>query len=114
MLTRRTGDSILIGHDVVVTVLEVRADQVRIGINAPREVQVHREEVFREIARENAAAVSSADRADQLRRRLGSVPRQPRDASRPRPLPGRRFASPPGGQPDPARPAPPTAPPRHS
>lgn len=46
VLTRRTNQSIMIGHDVVVTVLEVRGEQVRLGIQAPREVDVHREEVF--------------------------------------------------------------------
>lgn len=47
VLTRRANQSIMIGDDVVVTVLEVRGDQVRLGIVAPREVDVHREEVFR-------------------------------------------------------------------
>ena len=46
VLTRRTNQSIMIGRDVVVTVLEVRGEQVRLGIEAPREVDVHREEVF--------------------------------------------------------------------
>ena len=49
VLTRRRDESIVIGQDVRVTVLDVRGDQVRIGIDAPRGVQVHREEVFREI-----------------------------------------------------------------
>ena len=46
VLTRRANQSIMIGHDIVVTVLEVRGDQVRLGIKAPREIDVHREEVF--------------------------------------------------------------------
>lgn len=50
----------MIGHDVVVTVLEVRGDQVRIGIDAPRSVQVHREEIFKQVVAENTAAVKSA------------------------------------------------------
>lgn len=58
----------MIGPDVVVTVLEVRADQVRIGIEAPRSVQVHREEVFRQLAEANTDAVRSAE---QLRRTGG-------------------------------------------
>lgn len=49
VLTRRVSQSIVIGKDVVVTVLEVRGDQVRIGVTAPREVDVHREEVFLEL-----------------------------------------------------------------
>jgi len=47
VLTRRANQSIMIGHEVVVTVLEVRGDQVRLGIDAPRAVSVHREEVYR-------------------------------------------------------------------
>lgn len=46
VLTRRSNQSIMIGKDIVVTVLEVRGEQVRIGIQAPRDVEVHREEVF--------------------------------------------------------------------
>lgn len=47
VLTRRVNQSIMIGDNVVVTVLEVRGDQVRLGIVAPREIDVHREEVYR-------------------------------------------------------------------
>ena len=59
VLTRRPGETIRIGTDVTVTVLEVRGDQIRIGIDAPRSVKVHREEVFQEIERTNAEAVAS-------------------------------------------------------
>lgn len=58
VLTRRANQSIMIGADVVITVLEVRGDQVRIGIDAPRSVSVHREEVFRELEAANRAAAS--------------------------------------------------------
>lgn len=58
VLTRRANQSIMIGHDIVVTVLEVRGDQVRLGIRAPREVMVHREEVYAEIQREMRQAAS--------------------------------------------------------
>jgi len=61
VLTRRANQSIVIGHDVVVTVLEVRGDQVRLGIRAPREVTVHREEVYAEIQRENRQAAMRPD-----------------------------------------------------
>lgn len=71
VLTRRAGESIVIGNSVVVTVLEARGDQIRLGIEAPREVQVHREEVYRQVERENAAAVASAERASAL---LGKRP----------------------------------------
>ena len=60
VLTRRANQSIMIGADVVVTVLEVRGDQVRIGIDAPRSISVHREEVFRELEAANRAAASPA------------------------------------------------------
>lgn len=67
VLTRRANQSIVVGRDVVITVLEIRGDQVRLGINAPREVAVHREEVFAEIQRENRnAAAVSADAAALL------------------------------------------------
>lgn len=58
VLTRHVHQSIVIGHDVVVTVLEVRGDQVRLGITAPKEIQVHREEVF--------AAVTAANRQSAI------------------------------------------------
>ena len=58
VLTRRAGQSIVIGHDITVTVLDVRGDQVRLGINAPRTVDVHREEVFLELQRANRSAAS--------------------------------------------------------
>jgi len=61
VLTRRVGESIVIGNDVVVTVLEVRGEVVRVGIDAPREVAVHRQEVFDEVAAANRAAASPQD-----------------------------------------------------
>ncbi len=52
ILTRRVGESIMIGEEVVVTVLGVKGNQVRIGVNAPKEVSVHREEIYERIKRE--------------------------------------------------------------
>jgi carbon storage regulator len=49
ILTRRIGETLMIGDRVTVTVLEVKGNQVRLGINAPKEVAVHREEVFERI-----------------------------------------------------------------
>ena len=49
ILTRRVGESVVIGEDVTVTVLGVKGNQVRIGINAPKHVSVHREEIFERI-----------------------------------------------------------------
>ena len=63
VLSRRPGESVMVGHDVVITVLEVRGDVVRVGIAAPREVQVHREEVHRELQAANVKAAAAADDA---------------------------------------------------
>ena len=54
ILTRRVGESIMIGDDVIVTVLGVRVNQVRIGIDAPKEIAVHREEVYERIRKEES------------------------------------------------------------
>ena len=64
VLTRRANQSIMIGDDIVVTVLDVRGDQVRIGIKAPRSVGVHREEVFVALQRDGGRGGSSPDRSD--------------------------------------------------
>lgn len=56
ILTRRIGESVMIGQDISVTVLEVRGTQVRVGITAPKEIQVHREEIVRRIEREGFRA----------------------------------------------------------
>jgi carbon storage regulator len=63
VLSRHAGESITIGDDVVVTVLEVRGDVVRVGIDAPRSVRVHRQEVYRELQEANRAAAQADDSA---------------------------------------------------
>ncbi|OJF11825.1 carbon storage regulator CsrA [Couchioplanes caeruleus] len=63
VLTRKAGESVMIGDDVVVTVLEARGDVIRIGIQAPRDVQVHREEVYQELRNANREAASPTDAA---------------------------------------------------
>jgi carbon storage regulator len=52
ILTRRVGETLMIGNNVTVTVLGVKGNQVRIGVNAPKDVAVHREEIFERIKRE--------------------------------------------------------------
>lgn len=71
VLSRRVNESIVIGGNVTVTVLEVKGDHVRIGIDAPREISVHRQEVAAQIMRANREA-SGATGAD-----LRLLPRRP-------------------------------------
>jgi carbon storage regulator len=52
ILTRRVGETVMIGNEVTVTVLGVKGNQVRIGVNAPKDVAVHREEIYERIKRE--------------------------------------------------------------
>ena len=61
VLTRRLNQSIKIGDDIEITVIEVRGDQVRLGVTAPRDVSVHRNEVYLQIQQENRAASASPD-----------------------------------------------------
>lgn len=54
ILTRRVGETLMVGDDVTVTVLGVKGNQVRIGVNAPKEVAVHREEIYQRIQKEKS------------------------------------------------------------
>jgi carbon storage regulator len=63
VLTRRPGESIVVGQNIIITVIEIKGGQVRIGIDAPREVQVHREEVYEQVRQENIAAIASSEEA---------------------------------------------------
>ncbi|MCU4185047.1 carbon storage regulator CsrA [Acidiferrimicrobium sp. IK] len=74
VLTRSANQSIVIGHDIVLTVLEVRGDQVRIGIDAPREIQVHRMEVFQALQEANRQAAESAGDLDALQQLAAKAP----------------------------------------
>lgn len=65
ILTRRVGETLMIGNDVTVTVLGVKGNQVRIGVNAPKDVAVHREEIFERIKREEDGTKPAPDAADE-------------------------------------------------
>ena len=58
ILTRRIGESLIIGNNVVMTVLGVKGNQVRIGVNAPKEISVHREEIYERIQKEKSGSFS--------------------------------------------------------
>jgi carbon storage regulator len=72
ILTRRVGESLVVGDDVILTVLGVKGNQVRIGVNAPKEIPVHREEIYARIQQEkgtapkSSTAMHSDDHADPL------------------------------------------------
>lgn len=89
VLTRRKDQRIVIGDDIVVTVLEVKGDSVRLGVEAPRSVQVHREEVYRSLVEANRQAVLPPTP-------LTGLPSAARPAARVRPgPPGRPVPRPP-------------------
>jgi carbon storage regulator len=93
VLTRRPHQSIHIGDDIVVTVLEVKGDQIRIGISAPRDVQVHREEVLQALTQANRSAVLPAGAGAVPVPSLPPRPAPPAGQSagqHPRPVPGPR------------------------
>lgn len=54
ILTRRVGESLMVGDEIIVTVLGIKGNQVRLGVNAPKEVAVHREEIYQRIQREKS------------------------------------------------------------
>ena len=64
ILTRRAGETVMIGSDVTITVLGVKGNQVRIGINAPKDVAVHREEIYERIQSEQAAEGGESKEAE--------------------------------------------------
>jgi carbon storage regulator len=61
ILTRRVGETVIIGNDVDVTVLGVKGNQVRLGVKAPRDVTVHREEIYQRICREQQNGNGAAE-----------------------------------------------------
>lgn len=68
VLSRRKGEAVIIGDGIKVTVIDVKGDQIRLGIDAPRTISVHREEVYEQVVAENAAAAQTADPTSPLLR----------------------------------------------
>lgn len=87
VLSRHRDESIMIGDDVVVTIVDIRGDKVRLGIEAPQSIPVHRQEVYEAIQRENRRA-SQTDPDATRDVRPAQEPRQPRD-----PRPTRRDSN---------------------
>jgi len=65
ILTRRVGETVMIGDDVTITVLGVKGNQVRVGINAPKSVAVHREEIYERIKREQQSSEAPENKASE-------------------------------------------------
>jgi len=65
ILTRRVGETLMVGDEVTVTVLGVKGNQVRIGVNAPREIAVHREEIYERIKAEHAEGQDQEDEHEE-------------------------------------------------
>jgi carbon storage regulator len=65
ILTRRIGESIIIGDNVVITVLGVKGSQIRLGIDAPREISVHREEIYQRILEEKGSTSGEGEKSDK-------------------------------------------------
>ncbi|MGC6448578.1 MAG: carbon storage regulator CsrA [Rubripirellula sp.] len=66
VLSRHRDESIMIGDDVVITIVDIRGDKVRLGIKAPQEIPVHREEVYDAIKRENDGKSQATRNPDQV------------------------------------------------
>jgi len=95
VLTRKRDESIIIGDNIRIVVVDVRGDQVKLGIDAPRNISVHREEVYLEIQEENRRAAlrgaQGIDALDALLRR----PQAHTESGEPNPAPGKERSRPP-------------------
>jgi len=70
VLTRRIGESIIIGHNIKVMVTDIQGNQVRLGIEAPTEIPVHRGEIYERIREQNEKALQTAKEANELLAKL--------------------------------------------
>ena len=76
VLTRKSGESIRIGEGIVVTILDGNGNQVKVGISAPRELSIHREEVYQRIKEENLASAAAGESATEtLMRAAQNLPK---------------------------------------
>lgn len=66
VLTRKAGESIIIGDGIEITVIETKGDQIKLGIKAPKEVDIHRKEIYESIQQANQQAVSQSINIDQF------------------------------------------------
>lgn len=74
IITRRPGERIILGEDVVLTVMEVKGQTVRIGIEAPRDFSIYREEIWEDVKRENEAAAATGLTPSELKLTLEARP----------------------------------------
>jgi carbon storage regulator len=66
-LSRKKGESLVVNNNIEITVLDIRGDQIKIGISAPKEVPIYRKEIYLEIQKANSASVS-AEQVDELKK----------------------------------------------
>jgi carbon storage regulator len=106
VLSRRVGESLVIGDEITITVLEFRGDVIRIGVDAPRHIQVRRQELLVELAETNRAAASPAAGAVAgLSRLVSGADKGPHDVAVPAEQPAEQPTARPGPRPGP-RPVP--------
>lgn len=65
-LSRKSGESIVIGKDIKISILEIKGDQIKIGIDAPKNVTIYREEIFKQIEEENKEAMKQNNAKESL------------------------------------------------
>ncbi|MBP5250085.1 MAG: carbon storage regulator CsrA [Lachnospiraceae bacterium] len=70
-LSRKTGESIIVGSDIELTVLEIKGDQVKIGINAPKQIPIYRKEIYIQIQEANQEAARQTASPEELSKLIG-------------------------------------------